>query len=110
MTQVEINRFNAKFEFYTGQSVTAENVKTLLDVVKDNLGNVEITQIGEVTEDMDEEDIKENIKLIIEKDKTNQELIQQVLEKIDDDTKYNVEIVYKQENGIIDYINITEAE
>ena len=110
MTQVEINRFNAKFEFYTGQSVTAENVKTLLDVVKDNLGNVEITQIGVVTEDMDEEDIKENIKLIIEKDKTNQELIQQVLEKIDDDTKYNVEIVYKQENGIIDYINITEAE
>lgn len=110
MTQVEINRFNAKFEFYTGQSVTAENVKTLLDVVKDNLGNVEITQIGEVTEDMDEEDIKENIKLIIEKDKPNQELIQQVLEKIDDDTKYNVEIVYKQENGIIDYINITEAE
>ena len=110
MTQVEINRFNAKFEFYTGQSVTAENVKTLLDVVKDNLGNVEITQIGEVTEDMDEEDIKENIKLIIEKDKTNQELIQQVLEKIDDDTKYNVEIVYKQKNGIIDYINITEAE
>ena len=59
---------------------------------------------------MDEEDIKENIKLIIEKDKPNQELIQQVLEKIDDDTKYNVEIVYKQENGIIDYINITEAE
>ena len=110
MTQVEINRFNAKFEFYTGQSVTAEDVKTLLDVVKDNLGNVEITQIGEVTEDMDEEDIKENIKLIIEKDKPNQELIQQVLEKIDDDTKYNVEIVYKQENGIIDYINITEAE
>ena len=110
MTQVEINRFNAKFEFYTGQSVTAENVKTLLDVVKDNLGNVEITQIGEVTEDMDEEDLKENIKLIIEKDKPNQELIQQVLEKIDDDTKYNVEIVYKQENGIIDYINITEAE
>ena len=110
MTQVEINRFNAKFEFYTGQSVTAENVKTLLDVVKDNLGNVEITQIGEVTEDMDEEEIKENLKLIIEKDKTNQELIQQVLEKIDDDTKYNVEIVYKQENGIIDYINITEAE
>lgn len=110
MTQVEINRFNAKFEFYTGQSVTAENVKTLLEVVKSNIGNVEITPIGEVTEDMDEEDIKENIKLIIEKDKVNEELINQVLEKIDDKTKYNVQIVYKQENGLIDYINITEAE
>lgn len=110
MTQVEINRFNAKFEFYTGQSVSAQNVKTLLEVVKNNLGNVEITPIGEVTEGMNEEDIKENIKLIIEKDKENEELINQVLEKIDDRTQYNVEIVYKQENGIIDYINITEAE
>lgn len=110
MTQVEINRFNAKFEFYTGQSVTAQNVKTLLEVVKNNLGNVEITPIGEVTEGMNEEDIKENIKLIIEKDKENEELINQVLGKIDDRTQYNVEIVYKQENGIIDYINITEAE
>ena len=110
MTQVEINRFNAKFEFYTGQSVTAENVKTLLEVVKSNIGNVEITPIGEVTEDMDEEDIQENIKLIIEKDKENEELINQVLEKIDDNAQYNVQIVYKQENGLIDYINITEAE
>ncbi len=110
MSQVEINRFNAKFEFYTGKSVSAENVKALLDVVKNNLGNVEITPIGEVTEETNEEDIKENIKLIIEKDKENQELINQVLEKIDDKTKYNVEIAYKQENGLIDYITITEAE
>ena len=110
MTQVEVNRFNAKFEFYTGNSVTAENVKTLLDVVKSNIGNVEITPIGEVTEGMEEEDIKENIKLTIEKDKVNEELINQVLEKIDDKTKYNVNISYKQENGLIDYITITEAE
>ena len=42
MSQVEINKFNAKFEFYTGNEVSAENVKTLLTTVKDNLGSYEI--------------------------------------------------------------------
>lgn len=66
MTQIEVNRFNAKFEFYTGESVTSQNVQTLLDVVKSNLKNAEITPIAG-TEDKNGENPKVNIKLNIEK-------------------------------------------
>ncbi len=109
MSQIEINKFNAKFEFYTGETVSAENVKILLDVVKTNLNSIEIIPVettGE--EESNEENKKENIKLIIEKDKENVELANQVLAKIEDGKKYKVSITYKNTNDIIDYITISE--
>ena len=101
-SQVEINKFNAKFEFYTGETVSAENVRTLLDIVKNNLAGCEITTLEE------QDDIKYTIKLNIEKDKINEEEIYQVLEKINDENKYRVSIVYKVDSGLIDYIMINE--
>lgn len=109
MTQVEINKFNAKFEFYTGDSVSAENVTTLLGIVKDNLAGCEISK-ATVEGQEDEENTKYNIKLIIEKNKTNEEAINQALEKIEDRKKYKVLISYKEQNGLIDYITIDEVE
>lgn len=97
MSKVEINRFNAKFEFYTGNEVTAENVKSLLDVVKTNLNSVNVSETGE-------------IKLVIEKDKQNATAVNQVLEQIKDNKKYKVSISYKDSNGLIDYITINEVE
>ena len=118
MSQIEINRFNAKFEFYTGETVSAENVRILVDVVKTNLGDVEITPIQESSDNQNtttdntnqntEEETKETIKLIIEKDKENVDLANQVLEKIEDGKKYKVAITYKDSNGMIDYITIDE--
>ena len=112
MTQVEINKFNAKFEFYTGDAVSTENVEKLLEIVKDNLGYCEITPIeGEQDmENVDPEDIKYNIKLVVERNKTNQDAINQVLEKINDQKRYKVIISYKEQNGLIDYITISEVE
>lgn len=112
MTQVEKNKFNAKFEFYTGNEVSAENVKTLLEIVKDNLGSYEITPV-ENQEDGQEtkpEDIKYSIKLNIERNKVDEEGINQVLEKIDDKKKYKVSIFYNEQNQLIDYITIDEVE
>ena len=109
MSQIEINKFNAKFEFYTVENFSAENVKILLDVVKTNLNSIEIIPVettGE--EESNEENKKENIKLIIEKDKENVELANQVLAKIEDGKKYKVSITYKNTNDIIDYITISE--
>lgn len=103
-SQVEINKFNAKFEFYTGNQVSAENVKTLLNVVKNNLKNYENINI----EQQEEQDAKLNIKLNIEKSIVNENAINEINEKIIDNKKYKVEIFYKQENGIIDYITISE--
>lgn len=115
MTQVEINKFNAKFEFYTGDSVSADNVTTLLGIVKDHLVNCEITpieeqEIEENTNNIKPEDVKYNIKLNIEKNKTNEDAINEVLEKIDKRKKYKVLISYKEQNGLIDYISIDEVE
>ena len=97
MSQIDINRFNAKFEFYTGNEVSSGNVKTLLDIVKSHLNSVEISETGE-------------IKLIVEKDKENTEQINKALEQIEDDVKYKVLITYKDSNGIVDYITINKIE
>lgn len=112
MSQVDINKFNAKFEFYSGDEVTSENVKTLLQAVKDNLGSYEIKPIEsqEENETINQEEEKYTIKLNIEKDKTDEEGINQVLEKIEDNKKYKVSISYKESNNLIDYIIIQELE
>lgn len=110
ISQVEINKFNAKFEFYTGEEVSAENVKMLLDVVKNNISSYEFLNF-ETPENSDSiiaENNKVNIKLNIEKDKTDEEGINKILEKIDTNKKYKVSINYKESNGLIEYINITE--
>lgn len=106
LSQVEINKFNSKFEFYTGDEVSAENVKMLLDIAKNNVsGHV----IGTVTNQNDENvQDRSNITLYIEKDKTNEESITKAVEEVKDNKKYKVLIFYKEANGLIDYITITE--
>ena len=111
ITPTEINKFNSKFEFYTGESVSAANVKILLDVVKVNLKSIEFIPIeNNEEESTNQDEVKETIKLNIEKDKENVELANQVLTKIDDREKYKVSITYKDSNGMIDYITITEIQ
>lgn len=110
ISQVEINKFNAKFEFYTGEEVSAENVKMLLDVVKNNISSYEFlnSETPENSDSIIAENNKVNIKINIEKDKTDEEGINKILEKIDTNKKYKVSINYKESNGLIEYINITE--
>lgn len=103
-TQAEINKFNAKFEFYTGDEVSAENVKMILDVVRTNLGSYEFLN----SEDTDNTDSKLNVKLNIEKDSVKEEAIQEILKKISSNKKYKVSIEYNDTNGLINYITITE--
>lgn len=106
ITQVEINKFNSKFEFYTGDEVSYENVETLLDVVKNNIAGHMIGTVDLETES--EADAKKIITLYIEKDKMNEESITKVSEILANNKKYKVSISYKDTNGLIDYITITE--
>lgn len=110
MSQTDINKFNSKFEFYTGDAVSFENVKTLLGIVKDNISNYEIVPIVNENEENNEDDEKYNIKIYIEKDKIDEEGINKILEKIEEGKKYKVLIVYKEGNALIDYITINEVE
>lgn len=114
MTQVDINKFNAKFEFFTGDEVTPENVKILIGIAKENLGSYEINIVEDSqnsgnTTTTDPEKIKYSIKLKIEKGKTNEDGTNQILAKISDKKKYKVSIFYKEQNNMIDYITIDEA-
>ena len=112
MPQVEINKFNSKFEFYAGDQVSASNVKVLLNIVKDNLGSVEITPINPENASViiRDEDIKYNFKLNIEKGKSNEQDTQNVSDKIKENKKYKVSINYKDINGLIDNIVIEELD
>jgi len=105
-SQSEINNFNAKFEFYTGEEVSSENVKILLDIIKGNCNGHSIATI-EPSEET-ETDNKTAITLYIQEGATNDESIQEALNQIYDDKKYKVLITYKENNGLIDYITITE--
>ena len=110
VSQTEINKFNAKFEFYTGEEVSADNVKMLLDVAKNNLKSYEFlnNEISNNTGNTKTEESKINIKLNIEKNISNEEGINKVLEKINTNKKYKVSIKYNEGNGLIEYITITE--
>lgn len=112
MPQVEINKFNSKFEFYAGDQVSASNVKVLLNIVKDNLGSVEITPINPENASgiIRDEDIKYNFKLNIEKGKSNEQDTQNVSDKIKENKKYKVSINYKDINGLIDNIVMEELD
>lgn len=104
MTPAEISRFNAKFEFYTGTGVSAENVKILLDVAKDNLESVDITKLEDENNYSGKD--KESIKLNIMVNKSNVELANSIIEKIDKNEKYNVTITTNSTSGIIESITI----
>ncbi len=106
MSQTEINRFNAKFEFYTGDGVSTENVKNLLSIVKDNLENYQIT---EVEDQQNSNNKKVNIRIDIEKDKVDEEGINKILENIQDNKKYKISIFYNEANGLISYITIAQV-
>lgn len=107
MSQAEINKFNAKFEFYTGDEVSVENIKTLINVVKENLRDYEI-ETNQPSEDSEIKETKTSIKLYIDKDETNDAGVEKVLEEIKSNKKYKVLVFYKESNGLIDYITITE--
>ena len=114
MTQIDINKFNAKYEFYTGESVSADNVKILLDIAKNDLGSCEITTNEntdtETSGNVKPEDLKYTFKLNIEKDKENVQEIEKVLENIKEKGEYTVTISYNESNGLISHILIKENE
>lgn len=108
VTKEEINRFNAKFEFYSGTEISGETVKVLLDVVKNNLESVEVTPIE--TQNTYNNEEKESIKLNIKKDNENIDLANGIIEKISSNVKYDITINYNKGTGIIESIIIVPSK
>ena len=108
ITKEEINRFNAKFEFYSGTNISGDSVKVLLDVVKDNLKSVDIIPMQTVSTSTDK--VKEKIKLNIKKDNENADLANGIIEKINAQDKYDVTIEYNKDSGITEAIIIVPSD
>lgn len=103
--QLEINQFNAKFEFYNGTGKTYDDIKQLLESVKDNLIDVEFTMVNTETSGNKQ---KQSIKLNIQKDTENNELADSIMTKIEERKNYEITINYNSESGLIDSITILE--
>lgn len=108
MSQVEINKFNAKFEFYTGDEVSEENVKKLLEVVKNNIVGHGITAVEDAENTSSNKKQKNILTIYIEKDKTNEQSMTEILANIEKNKKYKVSISYKESNSLIDSISIIQ--
>lgn len=108
ISQTEINKFNAKFEFYTGEEVSAESLKLLLEIIKNNIDNYEFINNDNAEENGDKNIEKLNVKINIKKDNTDEKAIEKMLEKINMNKKYNISIKYNEKNGLINYITIVE--
>lgn len=108
ISQIEINKFNAKFEFYTGEEVSGENIIKLLEVVRNNIVGHVITDIEDENSTSSNKKAKKEITIYVDKDKTNEESMTKLIETVVKNKKYKVSISYKDLNGMIDYITITE--
>lgn len=103
-TEVDKNRFNAKFEFYTGKEKKGEEVKKLIEEAKTSFKNAQVSYSNEGNTEGTKK--LQNVKINVEKDANEVELANSIKEMIEDTDTYTVE-VNKNSNGIIDTILIT---
>lgn len=101
LTTAEVNRFNAMFEFYSGTGISGKNVKQLLEITKEHLESVNI-------EVLPEENNKEEITLNIKLNTPNSELVDSIIEKIDDQKTYIVNMTFSETNNILQTITIKQ--
>lgn len=111
ISEIEKNRFNSKFEFYTGKDVTNEDIAKLLDVAKDNLGGAQVSYSEDETSTATSSRKKlQSIRLKIEKDKQNKELADSVMDLIETNKKYTIAIQYDENINVVSYITISVNE
>lgn len=101
LTTAEVNRFNAMFEFYSGTGISGKNVKQLLEITKEHLESINI-------EVLPEENNKEEITLNIKLNTPNSELADSIIEKIDDQKTYIVNMTFSETNNILQTITIKQ--
>ena len=103
LTKTEINRFNAMFQFYSGTGISGANVKQMVELSKDYLESVNI-------EPIEGENNKEKITLNIKLGSANVELANSIIERIDEQKKYEVSMTFNETNGILETITITQID
>lgn len=108
VTEVEKNRFNSSFELYEGDNITKERVEELIDIAKEDLGDVRITKYNDEEDDR----IPLEYRLVIEKGANNTELAERVIEYIEENYNkdFSVKLEYDELTGMVNNIYITVIE
>ncbi len=105
VTEVEKNRFNSTFELFEGEDITKERVEELINIAKENLADVRISNYKE----QGDEKLPLEYRLVIERGTDNSELAENVIAYIDE--KYNedfsVRLEYDETTGLVNNIYIT---
>ena len=108
VTEVEKNRFNSNFELYEGDNITKERVEELIDIAKEDLGDVRITKYNDEEDDR----IPLEYRMVIEKGANNTELAESVIEYIEENYNedFSVKLEYDELTGMVNNIYITVIE
>ena len=111
MSETERNRFNSNLTFFIGNDLTADNIKDLLEVAKNNIKDANI----ELSEAEKEEDRKlTQITIDIERDSNNQEILSEIADVIEKNNgeKFNVTMSYDENTKLINkiFIKVVQEE
>ena len=108
VTELEKNRFNSTFELFEGENITKERVEELINIAKENLGDVRITNYREERE----ERIPLEYRLVIERGTDNSELAESVITYIEEKYRedFSVRLEYDETTGLVNNIYITVME
>ena len=103
ITEVEKNRFNSKFEFYTGKEKTSEDVIQLIEEAKNSLKGAQVSYSNEGSSATTKK--LQTLKLNIEEGTQNVELANNVKAMIETNRTYTVTI--EKDNDIVKDVIIT---
>ena len=124
VTDIERKRFNSQFEFFESENLTADNIKELMQIVKNNFNDMKVIQKTGEVEDLDLEllnsngeesnNYKKNISEIvisIKQNSQNEDKLNDITEylEIDKNNKYTVSLQYN-DNGLVGLIRIKVQE
>lgn len=108
VTELEKNRFNSTFELFEGEHITKERITELIDIAKENLGDVRISNYRE----QGDERIPLEYRLVIERNTNNSELAENVITYIEENynEEFSVRLEYDETTGLVNNIYITVME
>lgn len=123
VTDIERKRFNSQFEFFVSENLTTDNLKDLMQVVKNNFedmkvllkdGNIEDLDIGKIESPQESSEYIKNISeilIFIKENSYNYEKQEDTLKFIEknNNNKYNISIQY-DDNGLTRLIRIKIQE
>ena len=108
VTELEKNRFNSTFELFEGEHITKERITELIDIAKENLGDVRISNYRE----QGDERIPLEYRLVIERNTDNSELAENVITYIEENynEEFSVRLEYDEMTGLVNNIYIYVME